>query len=175
MSRSAARNVSRPLAEGYYFGSWPFANLRSISSRIAFSGGISVTEWQQQQLGAATPGQTWQQAQPYAQPQYGQQQYQQVQAYEPHQPVTSAQARRRTGLTGAQQFWYVLQCIAFGAGYFAKIPAKKALADFGMAELTSAERFWYVLQCIAFGAGYFAKLPTAKALSEMPQFRSAGY
>ena len=97
------------------------------------------------------------------------------QTYEPHQPTAGAQGHRRTGLTGAQQFWYVLQCIAFGAGYFAKIPAKKALADFGMAELTSAERFWYVLQCIAFGAGYFAKLPTAKALSEMPQFRSAGY
>ena len=124
-------------------------------------------------------GQAWQQpqsyAQPYAQPQYGQPQYQQVQTYEPHQPAAAAQAQRRTGLTGAQQFWYVLQCIAFGAGYFAKIPAKKALADFGMAELTSAERFWYVLQCIAFGAGYFAKLPTAKALSEMPQFRSPGY
>jgi hypothetical protein len=111
----------------------------------------------------------------YGQQQYGQPQYQQVQAYEPHQPAAAAQGQRRTGLTGAQQFWYVLQCIAFGAGYFAKIPAKKALADFGLAELTSAERFWYVLQCIAFGAGYFAKLPTAKALSEMPQFRSAGY
>jgi hypothetical protein len=147
-----------------------------------------VTEWQQQQGGAAMPGQaagqTWQQTQSYAQPyaqsqygqqQYGQPQYQQVQTYEPHQPAAAAQGQRRTGLTGAQQFWYVLQRIAFGAGYFAKIPAKKALADFGMAELTSAERFWYVLQCIAFGAGYFAKLSTAKALSEMPQFRSARY
>ena len=157
-----------------------------------------MTEWQQQR-GAAMPGQAagqaWQQPQSYAQPQYGQSQYgqsqygqqqygqqqygqpqyQQVQAYEPHQPAAAAQGQRRTGLTGAQQFWYVLQCIAFGAGYFAKIPAKKALADFGLAELTSAERFWYVLQCIAFGAGYFAKLSTAKALSEMPQFRSARY
>ena len=79
------------------------------------------------------------------------------------------------GLTGAQQVWYVLQCIVFGAGYFAKIPAKKALQDYGMAELTSAEKFWYVLQCIAFGAGYFAKLPTAKALSEMRQFQAVGY
>ena len=153
-----------------------------------YQGEIRVSEWQspqhdhgqQQQRAAATTGQPWQQAQPYAQPQYGQQQYgqpqyQQVQAYDPHQPVASAQAQGRIGLTGAQQFWYVLQCIAFGAGYFAKIPAKKALADFGMAELTSAEQFWYVLQCIAFGAGYFAKLPTAKALSEMPEFRAAGY
>jgi hypothetical protein len=146
-----------------------------------------VSEWQsrqydhgQQQRGASTPGQTWQQAQSHTQPEYSQQpfgqpQYQQVQSYEPHQPVTSAQVQRRIGLTGAQQFWYVLQCIAFGAGYFAKIPAKKALADFGMAKLTPAEQFWYVLQCIAFGAGYFAKLPTAKALSEMPEFRAAGY
>ncbi|HEX3962550.1 MAG TPA: hypothetical protein VHZ03_38965 [Trebonia sp.] len=109
-------------------------------------------------------------------PQYdpGQPQYQQVQPYEQQQPVGMARVQHRTSLTGAQQFWYVLQCIAFGAGYFAKIPAKKALADFGMAELTSAEKFWYVLQCIAFGAGYFAKLPTAKALSEMPQFRAGG-
>ena len=54
-------------------------------------------------------------------------------------------------------------------GYFSKIPAKKALADFGMAEMTGAEKFWYVLQCIAFGADYFAKLAVAKTLSEMPQ------
>ena len=106
-----------------------------------------MTEWQQQQRGAAMPGQAagqpWQQPRSYAQSQYGQQQYgqpqyQQVQAYEPHQPAAAAQGQRRTGLTGAQQFWYVLQCVACGAGYF-------------------------------------AKLPTAKALSEMPQFRSAGY
>ena len=65
-------------------------------------------------------GQTWQQpqsyAQPYAQPrygqsqygqqQYGQPQYQQVQTYGPHQPAAAAQGQRRTGLTGAQQFWY---------------------------------------------------------------------
>lgn len=61
--------------------------------------------------------------------------------------------------------------IAFGAGYFAKIPAKKALSDFGMAEMTAAEKFWYVLMCIPFGAGYFAKIPTAKAISELPQLR----
>ncbi|MGH3304624.1 MAG: hypothetical protein ACRDOK_23685 [Streptosporangiaceae bacterium] len=70
-------------------------------------------------------------------------------------------------MTSAASFWYILQCIAFGAGYFAKVPAKKALQDAGMAEMTSWERFWYVLQCIPFGAGYFAKLPVAKALSEM--------
>jgi hypothetical protein len=32
-------------------------------------------------------------------------------------------------LTGAEQFWYVLQCIAFGGGYFAKVVAKKALSE----------------------------------------------
>jgi hypothetical protein len=152
-------------------------------------GGIGMAGWQspqydpgQQQRSAATPGQApgqvWQQPQPDAQPQYGQQsgqpQYQQMQPYG-QQPAATARGQHAMGLTGAQQFWYLLQCIAFGAGYFAKIPAKKALADFGMAELTSAEKFWYVLQCIAFGAGYFAKLPTAKALSEMPQLQAGGY
>jgi hypothetical protein len=61
-------------------------------------------------------------------------------------------------------------CVGFGAGYFAKIPGKKALADFGMAELTTAEKFWYVLMCIPMGAGYFAKVPVAKAITEM-QYR----
>ena len=70
------------------------------------------------------------------------------------------------------QFWYVLQCIYFGVGYFTKIPAKKAMSDFGLCELTSWEQFWYVLECVWFGAGYFAKIPTAKALSELPQFRA---
>jgi hypothetical protein len=30
-----------------------------------------------------------------------------------------------------------------GAGYFMKIPPKKALSDYGMAQLTPAEEFWY--------------------------------
>jgi hypothetical protein len=77
----------------------------------------------------------------------------------------------RIGLTAAEKFWYVLMCIGFGAGYFAKIPSKKAMSDFGLCELTSAEAFWYILMCIAFGGGYFAKIPTAKALSELEQFR----
>jgi hypothetical protein len=80
---------------------------------------------------------------------------------------------RKTALTTWEGVWYVLQCIAFGAGYFAKIPAKRALSDFGLCEPTGAERFWYVLQCIAFGAGYFAKIPTAKALTELSQSREA--
>src|SRR4051812_49733197 len=59
-------------------------------------------------------------------------------------------------------------CIGFGAGYFAKIPAKKAAIEVtGRGQLTSAEHFWYILQCVAFGAGYFAKIPTKKALAEL--------
>jgi hypothetical protein len=68
--------------------------------------------------------------------------------------------------TRAERFWYVVQCIMFGAGYFAKIPTKKALSDAGLCGLTSAEKFWYVLQCIFFGSGYFAKVPARKALSD---------
>ena len=61
--------------------------------------------------------------------------------------MTSTMGRLR--LTAAEQFWYVLQCIAFGAGYFAKVPVKKALSEVGLAQMTGAEQFWYVLQCIA--------------------------
>jgi len=35
----------------------------------------------------------------------------------------------RVRLTAAEQFWYVLECIAFGAGYFAKVPVRKALSE----------------------------------------------
>jgi len=78
-----------------------------------------------------------------------------------------ASAARKTALTSWEGIWYVLQCIAFGAGYFAKVPVKKALQDFGLAEMTSGERTWYVLMCIPFGAGYFAKIASAKALTEV--------
>jgi hypothetical protein len=37
----------------------------------------------------------------------------------------------RLQLTAAEKFWYVLQCIAFGAGYFAKVPVKKAFSELG--------------------------------------------
>jgi hypothetical protein len=87
--------------------------------------------------------------------------------------MTSTVSRIR--LTAAEQFWYVLQCIAFGAGYFAKVPVKKALSEIGLAEMTGAEQFWYVLQCIAFGAGYFAKVPVKKALTELSQIPGTGY
>ena len=87
--------------------------------------------------------------------------------------MTSTMGRLR--LTAAEQFWYVLQCIAFGAGYFAKVPVKKALSEVGLAQMTGAEQFWYVLQCIAFGAGYFAKVPVKKALSELARIPGSGY
>lgn len=70
--------------------------------------------------------------------------------------------------TSAERFWYVLQNIAFGAGYFAKIPAKKAAIEVtGRGQLTGFENFWYVLGCISFGAMYFAKIPAKKALVEV--------
>jgi len=78
---------------------------------------------------------------------------------------------KNIGLTAAEKFWYVLGCIAFGAAYFAKIPVKRALSDFGLVEMTSAESFWYICGCIAFGAAYFKKVPVAKALSELEQFK----
>jgi len=81
-------------------------------------------------------------------------------------------AARKVALTTWEGIWYVLMCIFFGAGYFVKIPAKKALKDFGLTEMTGAEQFWYVLMCIFFGAGYFAKIPVAKALSELPQYKA---
>jgi hypothetical protein len=70
-------------------------------------------------------------------------------------------------LTGMESFWYYLQCIFFGAGYFAKVPVKKALSDRGLVEMTSAENFWYVILCLCFGLGYFQKTIYKKALSEV--------
>jgi hypothetical protein len=80
-----------------------------------------------------------------------------------NQPVPM-DARGR--LTGAETFWYVLGCIAFAGAYFAKIPAKKALSEYGYVTMTGAEKFWYVLMCIWFGAGYLAKVPIKKAFAE---------
>jgi hypothetical protein len=120
--------------------------------------------WSQQY---APQDQSWQAA-PQAPVPYAQQQpYPQQQ----RSAQLEQQSRHAHGLTAAQSFWYVLSCIPFGAGYFVKIPAKKAMADFGLATLTGAEAFWYILECLPFGAGYFAKLSTAKALSELDQFR----
>lgn len=69
--------------------------------------------------------------------------------------------------TSWEKFWYVLFCIDFGAAYFAKVPAKKALSEYGLVEMTSAEKFWYVVQCILFGSGYFSKVFIKRALSEV--------
>lgn len=105
--------------------------------------------------------------------------YRSDQLMPPYQPEISPGAQfhpvRKVFLTAAEKFWYVVGNIAFGAMYFRKIPAKKALSDFGLAELTSAEAFWYILMCIPFGAGYLAKVPIAKAISEMDQIRQAGH
>ena len=87
--------------------------------------------------------------------------------------AAATQPFRKVGFSTGEAIWYVVECVAFGAGYIAKVPAKKALQDFGLAEMTSAERFWYRLQCAFFGAGYFAKLPIAKALSELSPYRTA--
>jgi hypothetical protein len=84
----------------------------------------------------------------------------------------AAGAMRKVALTTWEGIWHVPGCIALGGAYFQKIPAKRAMADFGLCELTGAEHFWYVLQCVMFGWGYFAKIPVAKALSELPQYRS---
>ena len=73
----------------------------------------------------------------------------------------------RLQLTSAEKFWYIVQCINFGAGYLAKVPVKKALSEIGLAEMTSAEKSWYVVLCIACGAGYFKKVPVKKALTEL--------
>lgn len=69
-------------------------------------------------------------------------------------------------LTPMETFWYYLQCLCFGAGYFAKIPVKKALSERGLATLTPAENIWYVILCLSFGLGYFQKVISKKALSE---------
>lgn len=87
--------------------------------------------------------------------------------------TTVQHAARKIGMTAAEQFWYILGCIAFGAAYLQKVPVKKALSDYGLVEMTGAEQFWYILGCIAFGGAYLAKVPVAKALSELDQFRGA--
>ena len=69
-------------------------------------------------------------------------------------------------LTPMEKFWYVLQWLCFGAGYFAKIPTKKAMSERGLSTMTGAESFWYVILCLCFGHGYFQKVIVKKALSE---------
>ena len=70
-------------------------------------------------------------------------------------------------MTSAENFWYVLSCISFGAGYFLKLPTARALCDADAYTMTSAGNFWYILHCIPFGAAYMQKVPVKKALSEL--------
>ena len=77
-------------------------------------------------------------------------------------------------LKPAEQFWYILHCIYFGAGYLAKVPTKRALADAGLGQTTSAEKFWYVLECLFFGAGYLAKVSVNRALRDAGLAQSTG-
>ncbi len=92
-----------------------------------------------------------------------------------YQPTTGqpAAVEMRGSMTGAEKFWYILGCIAFAGAYFAKVPVKKALAEYGYGSMTGAEKFWYVLFCICFGAGYLAKLPVKRALTEVVPTRRA--
>ena len=70
-------------------------------------------------------------------------------------------------LTSMETFWYYLQCLALGAGYFAKIPMKKAMYERGLStKLSAAESIWYVILCLCLGLGYFQKVIVKKALSE---------
>ena len=69
-------------------------------------------------------------------------------------------------LTAMETFWYYLQCLAMGAGYFAKIPTKKAMSERGLSKMSGPESIWYVLLCLCFGVGYFQKVIVKKALSE---------
>ena len=61
-----------------------------------------------------------------------------------------AETAGHKGMTAAGMFWYIVGCISFGAAYFAKVPVKKAMADFGLVHLTGAETFWYYLGCVFF-------------------------
>ena len=76
-------------------------------------------------------------------------------------------AAGRAYRTSAEKFWYVLQCIYFGAGYLAKVPVKAALRDAGKCELTGWEQFWYILENVFFGAAYMHKCIVKKAFSEV--------
>lgn len=79
-----------------------------------------------------------------------------------------SQSLGRGTVTTAEAFWYVVGCVAFGANYFAKLPVRRALMEYGLLTVSRWERFWYGLMNII-GAGYFAKVIVKKALSEIQQ------
>ena len=70
-------------------------------------------------------------------------------------------------LKGPEVFWYYLQVLAFGAGYLAKIPMKKAMSERGLGTMSTGANIWYVILCLSFGYGYFQKVICKKALSEI--------
>ncbi len=70
-------------------------------------------------------------------------------------------------MTSAECFWYVVQCLWFRAGYFAKLPTARALTDAGAYVMTSAGNFWYIVHSLPYGWAYFMKVPVKKALSEL--------
>ena len=74
-------------------------------------------------------------------------------------------------MTAMERFWYVLENIALGAGYFLKLPAAKALDEvYGTNNVNGMARFWYVLGCIVtLGGPYFAKVPVKRALEQLAQ------
>jgi hypothetical protein len=49
-------------------------------------------------------------------------------------PPPQAGSTGKTGFTSAERFWYVLGNIALGAMYLRKVPAKKAMSEFGLVE-----------------------------------------
>ena len=70
-------------------------------------------------------------------------------------------------LSAPEVFWYYLQCLALGAGYLAKVPMKKAMAERGLGKMSAGANIWYTILCLFFGAGYFQKVICKKALSEI--------
>ena len=71
-------------------------------------------------------------------------------------------------MTAAERFWYIIENIALGAGYFAKLPAAKALDEvYGTERVKGWARFWYVLfNILPPGGMYLAKVPVKRALEQ---------
>jgi len=71
-------------------------------------------------------------------------------------------------MTTWERFWYVLQNIWFGAGYFSKLPSAKALDEVDGSHLIRGwAKFWYyALNIITFASLYFFKVPVKRALEQ---------
>ena len=72
----------------------------------------------------------------------------------------------KNNLKPMESFWYYLQCLFFGSGYFLKVPMKKAMSERGLVQMSAAENIWYVILCLCLGAGYFQKVIWKKGFSE---------